>query len=396
MSSIPTSSPVQETYPQEFNVHPEHLKGICTHRLRTLEETIFSFPKSIRGVARLDPPAYTPVDYTEDRKTSRVAMAVQSMQYHMTDEGYQIMLGLQEGGGYTLAGYNCTHNITDTVEIVKALNPSTLVIQDKREWDLRPKDFRDKRAGFTRIDYLKDQDSVFKVTVLKDAQQRPEYHMQSAYEMGVHAWIVYYNSVIVSRLAPYTRPEHFIRTYHSIDSKLVPLFLPGSNERQRRKGCLLSGAIGPAYPLRTLLVRRKGHLPDTDILPHPGYHMRGCNTPSYLRTLSNYKVAICTSSIYGYALRKIIEATACGCRVVTDLPVDEVLPNIDGNLIRVPPSITATQMGSLLHRLYATYNTEEQFKYADACMRFYDYRQVGIRLANDIESMKRCYNSEQV
>lgn len=374
--------------PVSYNLHPEYLKDICSDRLRTIEDTIFPFPKARYGVHRLEAPRY---DKEGEWRKVKVAMAVESMARHMTDEGYQIMQGLQDAG-YTLAGYKCTFDTTDTIDICKTLKPETLVIQDKREWDLRPRDFREPKALFRNVNYLKSRANIFKLTILKDAQQRPEYHMQSASEMGVHAWIVYYNSVIVARLAQYTRPQHLIRTYHSIDSNLVPLFLPGSSETNKRKGCLLSGAVHTVYPLRTMLYRRKGLLPDTDTLSHPGYHMRGCQTPAYLRTLSRYKVAICTSSMYGYALRKIIEATACGCMVVTDLPVDEILPEIDGNLIRVPPSISVTSMGRLLQRLYEMYNPDTQWYYADKARKWYDYRQVGIRLANDIETLKEGYN----
>lgn len=379
---------VQTQAQPSSNPSRKYLEGVTTDRLRTVEDVILRMPRSRSAIVHCPAPEYTPND---EGSSSKVALAVESMRHHMSDEGYQIMQGLEEGG-YTLAGYQCCYNSVNVKEIIRHFDPQTMVIQDKREWDLRPVDFREKNAKFRYIEYLKDRPSIFKVTVVKDAQQRPEYHQLSANEMGVHAWIVYYNPLIVSRLAPYIRPRHMIRTWHSIDSRLVPLFLPGSKERQRRKGCLLSGAVGPAYPLRTLLTRRVSQLPDTDLLPHPGYHMRKCHTPGFLTTLSNYKVAICTSSIYGYSLRKIIEATACGCRVVTDLPTDEVLPFIDGNLVRVPSSIGVTAMGRILERLYEDYNPEIQFAYADDAMRWYDYRQVGLRLCQDIETLRKGYH----
>jgi hypothetical protein len=373
---------------ERYNLHPDYLKKVCSHRLRTIEDTIFPLPKARQGIYPLSAPRYDP---DGEHSKVKVAMVVESMARHMTDEGHQIGKGLEESG-YVLAGHRCTFDSTDTVDICHSLKPETLLVQDKREWDLRPRDFREKNAAFRNVEYLKSRANIFKLTILKDAQQRPDYHMQSASEMGVHAWVIYYNSVIVSRLAQYTRPQHLIRTYHSVNPDLVPVFLPGSLERNRRKGCLLSGAIHPVYPLRTTLVKRKFLLPDTDILPHPGYHMRGCHTPSYLRTLSHYKVAICTSSMYGYALRKIIEATACGCMVVTDLPVDEVLPEIDGNLIRVPPSITATEMAKLLPRLYQMYDPDTQRAYSEKAKSWYDYRQIGARLSRDIENMRLHYN----
>ena len=74
---------------------------------------------------------------------------------------------------------------------------------------------------------------------------------------------------------------------------------------------------------------------------HPGYHANGSFTPAlHSRNSTKFKVAICTSSTMGFALRKIIEATACGCRVITDLPAGEVMPEIDGNLTRVSSDIS--------------------------------------------------------
>ena len=99
-------------------------------------------------------------------------------------------------------------------------------------------------------------------------------------------------------------------------------------------------------------------------------------------------MAICTASIYGYALRKIIEATACGCVVVTDLPSDEVLPLIDGNLVRVRPDIPPRGMARLLLELYDGYNAERQAEFSRLARVYYDWRTSGLRLAHDIEQMR--------
>jgi hypothetical protein len=114
-----------------------------------------------------------------------------------------------------------------------------------------------------------------------------------------------------------------------------------------------------------------------------------------MEELSRYKVAICTSSIYGYALRKIIEATACGCRVITDLPSDEVLPLIDDNLVRLEcnhPTEAVKEVTRLLPELYDSYNPDTQLELATRAKVWYDYHPTGVRLALQIEAMRREYN----
>jgi hypothetical protein len=115
-------------------------------------------------------------------------------------------------------------------------------------------------------------------------------------------------------------------------------------------------------------------------------------TPQFLQTLSHFKVAICTSSMYGYALRKIMEATACGCRVLTDLPVDEALPEIDGNLFRIRPDTSAYHIQIYIRQLVKEYDPERQAHYAELAKKFYDFKAVGQRLADDIETLRRNYN----
>ncbi len=349
------------------------------------------------AIQELPAPGYTP---TAHLPNSRVALTVASMRNHTSDEGWQLMQGLQYGG-YLLAGYgvetvrrygDCEF-LDDLVSVPKILdwcNPSVVVVQDKREWEGRTADrIPDPRVRFSNIEALRTRPDVFKLTVLKDAHQQPSYHRDSADEMGCHAWIVYYHPGIVKHLAPYVRPKHLIRTYHSIDSDIVPIFTP-----EGRSGCLLSGAMNrTVYPLRSRLYNDRHSIPDLTWQRHPGYHSRGSDTPAYLKTLSRFKVAICTSSIYGYAVRKIVEATACGCRVITDLPSDDVLPEIDGNLTRVPSTIPTSEMNSLIRSLIATYDDTTQYGYVFCTKRYYDYRILGKKLAGDIEAIHRSYTN---
>lgn len=124
---------------------------------------------------------------------------------------------------------------------------------------------------------------------------------------------------------------------------------------------------------------------------HPGYHRNGCATPDFIKLLQKFKVAVCTSSIYGYALRKIIEATAAGCMVITDLPSDEILPGIDANLIRVPSDVDWHEVYRIINRCYREYDLEKQIGLAQQCLEWYDYHPIGERLAWDIEMMRRNY-----
>jgi hypothetical protein len=128
-----------------------------------------------------------------------------------------------------------------------------------------------------------------------------------------------------------------------------------------------------------------------DVLPHPGYGRTRCWTPDYLQTLSRYKVAICTASIHGYALRKIMEATACGCRVVTNLR--EHVPLIDANLVRVADDIGFPQLCDLLSSLDASWDANFQEQMAFLARERYEFREQGRLLAREIENVRRFYGA---
>ena len=349
--------------------------------MRTVQEVADSLPK-VSGTP-LPAPLYTGKRTGVGRGA---ALAIEDMKRHITDEGWLLMLGL-EHAGYKLCGKNCDLDSTDVKDIAMSVNPAIIIVQDKREWS--------EGDAFTNLDTLRSSNDIFKLTVVKDAHQRPEFHRASAEELGCHGWVTYYHPDIVSRLAPYIRREHCVRTYHTVDADKVP---PFADQRSSvgRKGCLLSGAISNAYPLRKRILGNKDRLPYVTYLKHPGYKNDGCKTDTYMRTLSLHKVAVCTSSVYGYSLRKIVEATACGCVVVTDLPVDDVMPEIDGNLVRVRPDVSIGELAALLKELYDTYDREKQYSYAKAAKKWYDYRAVGLRLAYDVETLRRSYKVTDV
>lgn len=348
--------------------------------MNTIASRIASLPMTEVDCPPLPVPSFTP-----GGQTGRIMLAWHNFSKHMTNEGWQLQEGLREAG-YELCGRHYPWELTSVPMIATVHDPGTVVVQDKREWDSNKEGCFEKDAGFEDIGYLRSCPQVFRVAITKDAHQDWRYHKAHHEEIGAHAWITYYHTDMVCHLAPWIRREHVVRTYHSLNSAEVPEF------RTDRSGCLLSGALSEFfYPLRTRLARQG--LPDTTVLPHPGYNANGWQTPGFLRMLSRYKVVICTSSIFGYALRKPIEATACGCVVITDLPEDEVMPGIDGNFIRVSPDITTPEMASLVIRAIHGYDPERQADYAERSIRYYDYRRLYGDLSMSIENLRSNYVS---
>ena len=330
---------------------------------------------------RLSPPTY----YLA-HDGPKIALAVESCQRHVTDEAWQIMAGL-ESAGYTLFGHGLPNGETDVDKIVSTHHPQTIIVQDRREWDVHPTSWRDKRAMFSHVDAIKGS-GAFCVMPVKDVHCCPTTYSAFSDRIGVHAWIVHYHPDIVLKLSPYMRPEHVVRTYHSVDPDLVPAY-----SEVDRHGAVLSGFVSNVYPWRRRLAATVDALPYVAYLRHPGYKLGDCATPTFLQILTRFKVAICTCSVYGYAVRKIVEASACGCVVLTDLPEDDVLPEIDGNLVRVSPDIGLAEMTEVLNRMYDEYDSDRQWQFAERAKTCYDYRTLCNKLALDIERMRYGYTS---
>lgn len=342
------------------------------------------------SVERLRAPDYRPPP--DAFAKARAALAVPSMRHHMTDEGWQIMLALKSAG-YSLYGHGIEGgNTVDVREVLRLSDPSTVLVQDEREWrGLTTGKGFDRRETFQHSECLCQREDIFKLTILKDSHQNPPFHSESAVRMGVHAWVVYYHPGIISHLAPYVRPEHLVRTYHSLDSELVTRTVP-SVEGKGRRDAVISGAVSGAYPLRQKIIANLDKIEGLHHLPHPGYHRHGPNVEFYLRHLSGFKVSLCTASKYGYALRKIVESTAAGCRVITDLPCDEKMPGIEANLVRVRPDISVPDLVRVVAEVAASYDEEFQREMSYRATRLYDYRFLGAKLALDIEWARASYN----
>lgn len=352
-----------------------------------LEEILARWPPG--GAVPLAAPVYRqpPMGTAPDR----LMLGVASMRRHMTDEGHQLQEGLA-AAGYQLWGRGYPgRDETDVGRILGQTRPGTVVVQDRREWDPAKPGCFDPAAEFLRPERLRLRSDLFRLTVLKDAHADQDYHQAAARVLGVHAWVIYYHPAVVAAQAPYVRPAHLVRTYHSLNPRQIPPFAPWN-----RRGCVLSGALGPRhYPLRTRLAARAAELPQTTVLRHPGYGCRGSATERYLGQLSGFRAAICTASAHGYALRKIIEAVACGCRVITDLPPEEVLPGgIDEHLIRVHPQDRLEEIAGRVREALADWNPERQQEYARRAQTWYDYLAVGQRLTENIEKLRQSYPQE--
>lgn len=356
----------------------------------TVQERISALRRRLpTGIGALDPPLYS--SPPGSHRLRRVFFAFAGFSSHMTDEGWQLQLGLNQAG-YDLVGKGFTHQATDVSAEVDRDRPSVAIVQDKREWDDQESAACLNRGlSFHNFERMASDDRVFRVTVCKDAQANPPYHRAASAELAAHAWICYYHPDMVATLAPYVRREHLVRTWHSVNPSDVPEYSPHGREM-----CLLSGAINAeVYPFRTRLHASVRKMPGVHFLPHPGYHARGHRTPDYLEVLSRYRVSICTASIYGYTLRKIIESTACGCRVLTDLPPDDILPEIDGNLVRISPEASVEEVYETVRKMDGEYDAERQRQFAERAVGFYDFWRRGRELASAIEELRRVYPSSQ-
>ena len=349
-------------------------------RTWTIEQFMGRWREPTSGDPPPSPPSYRPVAGGRD------AMLTANLRLHMTDEGWQLQEGMKDAG-YRLFG-GSTESERDVNGILReSVGLRTLLVQDRREWDDSHPACFDKQSPFLNWRSLADRDDVFKVTVVKDAQHDREFHRESAVGMGIHAWVHYYHPRIVASLCPWIRPRNMIRVWHTVDRDAIPPYSPAG-----RRGCLLSGAMmGKYYPLRLRLKRNMLAFPDTHFLPHPGYGTCGAATPKFLKTLSGFKAAICTASVYGYSLRKIIEATACGCVVLTDLPFEDRIPEIDGNLVRIPPDVEISEMAETIRRVVGEYDPERQAEFAKLAARRFDYRAECRRLAEEIEKARNEY-----
>jgi hypothetical protein len=301
--------------------------------------------------------------------SARVVLANIDYRRHMTSEGDQFQEGLG-AAGWTLCGTGYD-GLTDVPTILDRYQPDQVIVHDKRDWDPASAIAFRKDLGFARLSALQTA-AAFKAVVVKDAATSLPYQAQFFDEAGADAAIVYYHPRSVEQHSGWLQGKALIRTYHSVNvADLDPIDL-----RRPRGGAVVSGAVSKSYPLRQRVVRDKALL-GIDVLKHPGYGNAGSTTPAYLRHIARYKVHIATASMFGFALRKMIESVAVGCTVITDLPAFDVLPAIDGALIRVKPTIGLRELRTVISDQLRFWDLDERLEWSAKARDFYDYRSIG-------------------
>lgn len=311
----------------------------------------------------------------------RLVLANVDYEQHMTDEGEQFQRGL-EHAGWTLAGVGYGDGCADVGALLNRHGPEVVVVHDKRDWDPASRISFRKDVGFMNMQALVESD-VPRGTVIKDAATFSEYQAKWIGELRPNFVVVYYLPRIVVQVAPYLAGLPIVRTWHTVDAKLLSK-IPLDGPRERG---VVSGAIDRrTYPTRWTAARFADLL-GISILPHAGYGNRGSDTPNYLRRLSGFRVHVATASRFGFALRKIIESVACGCTPVTDLPDDDVLPEIDGALLRIPHGASRITLRDAVARADDEWNLEERAEWARKAREFYDWRAMGTLLDSGVRSL---------
>lgn len=306
-----------------------------------------------------------------------VVLANVDYRQHLTDEGDQFQVGL-EHAGWTLLGAGYQDGVRDVKHLIDRYSPTACVVHDKRDWDPMSAIAFRKDVGFQRVGELARK-PFFKAVVVKDAATSVEYQRKFYNEVGAKAAIVYYHPKSVTEFAPWLGTVPLIRTYHSVDADFVRTL----DLRALRKRAVVSGATSNTYPLRQL-VFLQGQRHGIDGYGHPGYGNKGSKTPSYLQMLAGYRVHVATASRFKFALRKIIESVACGATPVTNLPSYDVLPEIDGALVRIPVMSRLQDVLTAVQHADETWNLEERLAWAEKAWQFYDFRAIGVRLSEQL------------
>jgi len=298
---------------------------------------------------------------------------------HTTDEGDQLQRGFQFAGWKLVgAGYD---NCKDVPRLLEIYKPEIVMVHDKRDWDMRSGICFNPKVGYSGISSLRNA-SVQKGCVVKDAGSSIEYHRAFCEEIAADFVVTYYHDDAVLKLSPWLSKYRLVRTYHTVDAQTVAT-IPCSGPRRR---ALVSGAVSGTYPLRGMCFHNAKAI-DCDVIKHPGYGNKGSFTPRYLQTLSRYRVHIATASDYNFALRKIIESVAVGTTPVTNLPEWDVLPEIDGALVRISSKATVADVKRAVDKAEADWNLEQRMVWASKARLWYDWRAAGQRLS---EAIMKC------
>lgn len=299
-----------------------------------------------------------------------VFFGLSSFDRHMTDESFQMQKGF-EHAGWRLVGPGFDDSRRDVAAVLRDEKPRRVIIQDHREWHRGYPGAFDKDSHFENYEALADYDGTV-CTILKDAHQDVNYewfHQRIGLDIAIH----YYHQRAILPHCPWLgggsgQHPDTLRTYHTVDADAVPREWPA-----KRKSWLVSGAmIRRVYPLRRTAKALVGPFEGHEIV-HPGYGLIGHRTPGFLKQITDFKVHVCTASVYKYLLRKIIESTACGCVVVTNLPEWDRVPEIDDNLVRVEEESPAGLKQAITKAL-DMWDEPRQREFAEKAIQRFDYR----------------------
>lgn len=307
----------------------------------------------------------------------KLVLANIDLKRHMTDEGEQLQSGL-EHAGWTLAGHGYGDGCKDVHDLVIRHRPDIVLVTQREDWDRNLAGCFDPAVSFENVAYLA-QCECYKAAVIKDSPSGIQ--RTGCREIRADAIVHYYHERAVKALSPWMERYRMIRTYHSVDAE----YCGSLDLAQERKRGVVSGASSDVYPIRRMAManvrglRIKHH-------KHPGYGNRGSATRDYLAMLAGYKVHVATASQFGFALRKIIESVAAGCTPVTDLPEWDVLPEIDGALVRIPQGASMDDLKAAIDHAEQSWNLDRALEYAKKTWAYYDYRAAGARLSASLAS----------
>jgi hypothetical protein len=311
----------------------------------------------------------------------RVVLGNIDYRLHTTDEGEQLQAGLAlHGWVMSGRGYD---DVLDCSEMLARYAPEMVFVQDKRDWDPQSGGAFRKDLGFVNLEALAARPDVFKICPVKDAGTSVPYQHQFCKEVGADVVLTYYHDKSVDLCSGFLGRYKKLRVYHSVDSELIR----SMNLLGPRARAVVSGATSHViYPLRERAFRQSAEL-GVYRHGHPGYGNRGNNTPNYLGVIAGFKVHLATASKFGFALRKIIESVAVGCTPVTDLPAYDVLPEIDGALVRVDPKIGNRALRAVIDRAERLWRLEERMEWSRKALEFYDWKAQGRRTADALERL---------
>lgn len=308
---------------------------------------------------------------------------VEAFKDYASDTAYRIQAGLADQG-FTCFGkrFPGDRNCTDMREVVERERPDIVHVEDWNTWNPKMKQKASADVEFTNWEWVGQQEGILRCTKHADPWHHFEEQKHFQRVFNPHAVLVRYEPDLVSRCAPYMKRELMVRLYHTVTRE----FCRPVREKGRDRICLLSGAChGVVYPLRTRIWREVRQLPDwektfTHRVHHRWLHSGGSAVPGYMEQLARYKVAFVGCSKFLAAFKKLYEATAAGCIVVTNFPETDRVPVVDENLFRVPSDISAEALQEICRELAFIWDEEKQKDLAQRTIARYDYRVEAARI----------------